>query len=385
MKAHRLSSQKIKLIFIYSGLVFTVLSCSFVRTGCGFYTKNAEKDNADDIQEIIVSKTNNGTYLTTVEWIFQGKRQTKQGIRGGHDGWWETRLSCYDLSNGELKGRYVFGKRDEAEFTLLGEAGGKLWLATADKNLGFHAREIPTLEIAVTEEDVLKANPDLELDKPEWNYVAQVYHFDKVKKMPVVKDRSGKELYINPSTIKTEIPDEVRYYTSNSTATTSSVNLTVNKYIQFNRQGNIEIDKKETSELKINKGEFLMSTIPVYMAKTPDGRTDIDDETIITADGCLFTLSETSGGDKSNCVISKIKMHDDKSVSVVWQTELDNVYRYPEKVLKAGFFETTFKSGNPNYGPLKVILTDKGLILIYNLKMICIDVDSGEIDWQIEL
>lgn len=372
-------------MLIYSIMLITLLSCSFVRTGCGLYTKNAEEDKADDVQEIVISQTSNGTYLTAVEWIFQGKRQTKQGIRGGHDGWWETRVSCYDLATGKLMGRYVFGKREEAEFTLLGETGGKLWLASADKELGFHAREIPSLKIAVTESEILKANPTLMLDKPEWNYVAQVYRFDKVKKMPVIMDKGGKELYINPVTLKTETPDEVRYYTSNSTATTSSVSLAVNKYIQFNRSGNIEIDKKETSGLNINKGEFLLSAIPVYTAKTPDGRTDIDDENIITPDGCLFILSETSGGDKANCVISKIKMHEDNSVTLIWQTELDNIYRYPEKVLTAGFFETTFKSGNPNYGNPKTILTDKGLIFIYNLKMTCIDINSGKIKWELDL
>jgi hypothetical protein len=371
---------KIRFLISLSVLILVCLSCSFVRTGCGFYTKNADKDGADDVQEIVVSESSDGTYLTAVEWIFQGKRNTKQGIRGGHDGWWEVRVSCYDLSTGELEGRHVFGKREEAETVLLGEAGGMLWFASADKSLGFHAREIPSLEIAVTEKEILEANPRLELKKPEWNYISQQYRFDKVKNMPVISDVSGAEYYINPSTLKTEAPAEVQYYTSNPNNTASSVTLAVNKYIELNRAGNIVLDKKETKSINFYKGEFLLSTIPFY-----DTAAGLDDNSIITDDNCLFVLSETDGGEKSKCIITKIKMNNDNSVSVEWKTQLENIYRYPENVHKDGFLETTFHSGNPNYKTMKTALTDEGLLFIYNLKMMCIDTDDGEVMYEIDL
>ncbi len=361
------------------------ISCSFIRYGCGLYTKDAHTDSADDIYDVILSTTSDGEYMTTIEVVFQGKRNTKQGIRGGYDGYWEKRISCYDVATGELEGRYVCGKREEADCYLLGREGSRVWLFSIDKELGLHARDIPSLEISISHKEILDANPGFEFIDAPSNEISQHFRFEKNLLRPVIKDKSGKEYLVNPNTLKAELPaQEIEYYSTNPTNTTNSLELGSNRYIKISPEGTVTLDKKQTRLESLIKGEFLESSIINTIPKKDNELFSRDVTEIFTEDSSVFVLSQDEEGDNSKCVLSMLSMMQDSTVELDWQVILDEYYRYPEIAIKDGIFDSMFGKGNPNNKTMMVLNTEDKLIFIYNLKMLCLDIETGDTVWEIE-
>ncbi len=386
MKKSVIAGEKSKFILSIMILCLISLSCSFIRYGCGFYTKDAHTDSADDIDDVILSQTGDGEFLITIETVFQGKRNTKQGIRGGYDGYWEKRISCYDVSTGELEGRYVCGKREEADCFMLGRESTRVWFFSIDKELGLHARELPSLEVSVTQKEILDANPGFEFIEAPLNEISQHFRFEKNLLWPSVKDKSGKDYLLNPKTLKAEIPQqEIEFYSTNPNNTTNSLELATNRYIKISPDGTVTLDKKQTSFQNMINSEFLESTIITTLQKKQDELFSEDVSGIITEDSSVFILSQDEEGDNSKCVISKINMNQDSTVELDWQVILEEYYRFPEKALEDGFFESIFGKGNPNYNSMKILNTGSRLIFIYNLKMLCLDIESGDTVWEMEL
>jgi hypothetical protein len=385
MRKNRPKHQKLKLLFSILILYSAVLSCSFIRYGCGFYTKDAHTDTADDISDVILSKTGDGEFLITIETVFQGKRNSKQGIRGGYDGYWEKRISCYDIDSGELESRYVCGKREEADCYMLGRESSRVWFFSIDKELGLHAREVPSLEISVTQKEILDANPGFEFIEAPAHEISQHFRFEKNLLWPAIKDKNGKEYVLNPFTLKAELPQkEIEYYSTNPNNTTNSLELETNRYIQINPDGVVTLDKKRSQLENIIKGGFLESTIITTIPKKDKELFSIDVSKIITEDSSVFLLSQDEEGDKSKCVISRLSMMQDSTVELDWQVILDEYYRYPEIAVKDGFFDSIFGKGNPNYRTMMVLNTEDKLIFIFNLKMLCLDIETGDTVWEFE-
>lgn len=363
-----------------------MLSCSFLRSGCGYFTKDAETDSADDIYDVILSETNEGEYVTTIEVVFQGKRNTKQGIRGGHDGYWEKRISCYDISTGELEARYVCGKREEADCFMLGGEGSRVWFFSINKELGLHARDVPSLEVSVTQKEILEANPGFEFIEAPANEISQHFRFEKNLLWPTVKDKSGKEYVLNPHTLKAETPQkEIEYYNTNPDNTTNSLELATNRYIKISPEGVITLDKKNSSIEGILNGGFLESTIITTIPKKDKELFSKDISEIITEDSSVFVLSQDTDGDDSKCVLSMLNMMQDSTVELDWQVILEEYYRHPEIAVNGGMFDSIFGKGNPNYKTMMVLNAEDKLIFIYNLKMLCLEIETGDTLWEIEL
>jgi hypothetical protein len=386
MSKNSSKSQIIKSLFAFMVLGMTFFSCSFVRSGCGYFTKDAETDSADDIYDVILSETPEGEYITAIEVVFQGKRKTKQGIRGGYDGYWEKRISCYDVSSGELLGRYVCGKREVADCFLLGKDSLRIWFFSIDKELGLHARELPSLEVTVTQKEILETNPGFEFIEAPESELSQHFRFEKNVKCPVIKNKSGEEFLLNPNSLKAETPrQEIELYNTNPNNTTNSLVLAANRYIKISPEGTVSLDMKQTQLEDVINGEFLESTIIATFPKKQGELFSEDVSGIITEDSSAFILSQDEEGDNSKCVISKVIMNQDSTVELDWQIELHEYYRYPEKALADGFFDSLFGKGNPDFNTMMVLHTNDKLIFIYNLRMLCMDIETGDTVWEIEL
>lgn len=384
-------NMKIRLSVILFTFILILCSCSFTGSGCFLNNKNAMDDGADEIIEAMIVSTGDGSYIISTEFVFHGKKKAKSGPRGGNFGYYEPRISSHNLETGELTGRFTMGKREEGEIALLGEAGGKIWYVSVNTELGFHARDPKTLEILITEKQVNDANPEFngQLLKREWNYISQDFRFDFVKKLPVVTMKSGKLYYIDPSTLKAIEAAEPDYLMSNSEVTTTSIELKTNYYIELKGQNSrvIEIDRKKAGDTEYLEGEFMLSTYPVYTPKDISSNSGQDEYAIITEDRSLLILSRSDPNDKAKVKISKIKIIDERSVDLIWQTEIDDIYYDPEKAIGGTFFETLniFSKGNPNYKTMKAFLSGGNLIYIYNLKAVCIGLENGKILWQYEI
>lgn len=106
---------------------------------------------------------------------------------------------------------------------------------------------------------------------------------------------------------------------------------------------------------------------------------------IITQDNGVFILSQTDVTDQARVLISKVIINSDSTSRQVWQTELQNIYKDPDKGMDRSSFEVVFSKGNPDLRTIRVISGAGKLVLFAMLHAVCLDENSGSILWNIEL
>lgn len=432
-------------------LIFAVVICS-----CNPMKKDLMKDRADDIKEVIVSKDNDETFLVIKEEVFQAVSKSDEGGFRRISGYTEDRISSYDINTGSLVRRVALGEREENECYFLGETSGKIWYKSVSKSPGVHARDPKTLEVIISQEDIIKANPFLadNLSQPEWNSIQKYYGFDVLKKMPMVSDNAGYVYYIDPVYLKAEKTSEsIKNLDFDNTCISVSMKTDANTniYLQGSPRNNINYFGKDIKEPSFLKGNFLKSSViinsadanPNFLApfkekislynhqldslenilesidtrsadkhkKTSqlynhrsthrnieniksrikyaeeDLKRFTDDELyeIVTNDNCIFVMSQSDVTDKAKVIISKIKLNSDSTLTLSWQTQLNDVFREPDKGFDKSSFEFVFSKGNPDLNTMRTVYSENRLIFVYMLTATCIDTCSGKILWSINL
>jgi len=352
--------------------------------------------------------------------------------------------------------RVVLGEREENKCEFLVETNGKLWYKSVNKNLGIHARDPKTLDVIISQEDIIKTNPFLanNLSLPEWNNILRYYGFDALKMMPQVSDNTGYVYNIDPVSLKAEKTSEsINNFDFDNSCTSVSMKTDANSsiYLQGSPRNGINYLNKDVSEPSFLKGNFLKSsnminpleanpgflspykekiytyihqidsikkilenidtssadkfkkTSQLYSYKSiqrnienlknkikyaeDDLKRHSDDELyeIVTKDNCVFVMSQSDVTDKAKVVISKIKLNKDSTVNLVWQTQLSDVYREPDKGFDQSSFDYVFSKGDPDLNTMRTVFYDDKLVFIFMLTATCIDTDSGNVIWSISL
>jgi hypothetical protein len=238
---------------------------------CNPMKKDAMKDRADDIKEVIVSKNSQGVYLVVKEEVFQAVSKSDQGGFRRISGYTEDRISSYDINSGKLVKRIVLGEREENSCLFLGEMNGRLWYKSVNKELGVHARDPQTLDVTVSQEDLIRANPFLagNLSMPEWNSLQRYYGFDVLKIMPMVSDNAGFVYWIDPVSLKAEKTSESIGnfdYDNNCTSTSMKLDAGTSINLQGSPRNSISYSGREFKEPSFLDGNFLKSSNLIYSA-----------------------------------------------------------------------------------------------------------------------
>jgi len=110
-----------------------------------------------------------------------------------------------------------------------------------------------------------------------------------------------------------------------------------------------------------------------------------DNFSIISKDNGVFILSQTDVLDQAKVLITKVRINTDSTVNQVWQTELRNIYRDPDKGMDRSSFEVVFSKGNPDLRTMRTVSGEGKLVFISMLRAVCIDTDNGNVLWDIEL
>ena len=319
---------------------------------------------------------------------------------------------------------------------------GELGLHSRDpKTLG-----VIVSQESVTETNPFLAN---NLSTPEWNAVKKYYGFDVMKMMPMVSDNAGYVYYIDPVSLKAEKTQEsVKDFKYDNTCISTSMNIDANTsiYLQGSPRNNINYFSRDQKEPSFLDGNFVKSSNIVHSSRVNSGffaplKKEIDsyisqidsvnkllEETgkqndksqnysfrnmqrsienltrrkeqaekeimrysddrifeIITDDRGVFVLSRTDVSDTARVIISKVRLGEDSTVSLAWQTKLGNVYREPDKGFDESSFEFVFSKGDPDLNTMRALYYRNRLVFIFMLTATCIDAETGNILWSIEL
>lgn len=248
-------------IILYS--VMIIASVSFL--SCNIMKKNLMEDIADDIKEVVISRSGDEYFVVAKEEIFQATSKSDNGGIRHITGYDEYRISSYDLNTGRLSARVALGDREDNTCSFLGETGGKLWYKSVDKNLGFHAREPKNLSVVISQDKITEVNPFLKdnLSQPDWNSISTYYGFDEEKNMPMVSDNSGFVYYINPETLIAEKTSESieRIISDNNCLSTSMyIDADNSIYLDGAPRCYVKAFNKENKDISFLKGQFLQSS-----------------------------------------------------------------------------------------------------------------------------
>lgn len=107
---------------------------------------------------------------------------------------------------------------------------------------------------------------------------------------------------------------------------------------------------------------------------------------ILTPDGKRgFILHANIVADTAHCIVSCVELQPDSTWRKHWDTDLMGIYRDTNKADNAGAFETVYSKGNPEFDYNWAGTDGRHLVLIRQLHMIGIDVETGKLLWNNEI
>jgi len=256
----------------------------------------------------------------------------------------------------------------------LGAENGKIWITSSDNEVGIHSRDILSHEIINSQMDILNANVDLQQSLSNYDSLG----FSSRSRGPIIKTNSESYL-IDPNTLNAKPTIEEFANSFNKVSCLSStISIFKDKICFDNKFQNVLtyiglfhmgmlIDILDTINFKgpsFLNGRFLKSS---FNSSEFDNDIQNNRFEIVTKDSSAFVLSDIDLGKDSKTKISKTKFYQDTSYSVLWSKEIND-------------FPTIIN--NHRLYNIKAVILDNQLILAYEEKINCFDINSGVVIWK---
>lgn len=168
------------------------------------FHKSVEKDDADNIISSIIYHGKEGSYLVTVESIFQANSKSSNNGISTTTGYVDLRISSYNLTTGSLTGRVATGDQIDDNIVLLGCSEGNIWFYSIKD--GLHSRDPKTMEIKNTQDKIFENNKTIgsSLAATEWYKLTDYFSYDYISGMIIITDKQGYRYCLDPVSFKTE-------------------------------------------------------------------------------------------------------------------------------------------------------------------------------------
>lgn len=99
---------------------------------------------------------------------------------------------------------------------------------------------------------------------------------------------------------------------------------------------------------------------------------------------CFYVIHAVDVTDTAKAVITKIELKG-SHFSEMWSTVLNGFYSDADKAKATGAFNVVFSKGSPEFDYKWFQIEGDKLIMIAQLRMVCMDVNTGKIAWEIPL
>jgi hypothetical protein len=107
---------------------------------------------------------------------------------------------------------------------------------------------------------------------------------------------------------------------------------------------------------------------------------------LLTSDGkSAYVHHANLVADTAHTIISRVNLAPDSTWSVAWSTHLYHFYHNSSKADQAGAFEEVYSAGNPKFDYQWAALAKHYLVFISQLRMACINTETGKLLWEKEL
>ena len=193
-------------------LFFSIRSCS----NTGFF-RSAKSSDANYVYQVYPVITNDGVYFISLEGVFRTSIYEQKGGMTMRSGSTELRLSLHDLNKGTLIKREVIGDYHKKYSSIIGARDSIFWMYNTTD--GLHGRSVKELEIIITQEQLIAANPALSeglaMSQSTLTNLNELYAFDREHNALMLTTLSGKKVWVEGGNFKT-VESPVAYLPKNS-------------------------------------------------------------------------------------------------------------------------------------------------------------------------
>ena len=193
---------------------FYVLPIAFLFLLSGCFFKSDKTGSADGIICEYLYTDSAGQVLITHEKVFHATSKSSGRGYTRISGFTNTRLSAYDVKDGHLLARTIFGGESEDACLLLALTGNQLWCVRKNENeqVTLQTYDPRTLKVKASADQLLLQASFLKehLANPEWYQLPQFYGYDAGRGI-ILSDDQGFHYALNPATLKVEKITDVSY------------------------------------------------------------------------------------------------------------------------------------------------------------------------------
>ncbi|MBK9451489.1 MAG: hypothetical protein IPN95_19170 [Bacteroidetes bacterium] len=104
-----------------------------------------------------------------------------------------------------------------------------------------------------------------------------------------------------------------------------------------------------------------------------------------TDDKSVYVHHANLVADTAHTLISRVNLDPNNSWRIVWTTHLPKFYHNSSKADQAGAFEEVYSKGNPEFDYEWAGVSKNYLVFVSQLRMACLDTESGKLLWEKEL
>ncbi len=224
--------------------------------------KDVMSDPADDVSETILYSGKDGTFIITIETIFQATSKSSGGGMSHTSGYEESRLTTYDFGTGAILSRVEFEENADAACEILGIADGKIWFYSVDPELGLHSRNPKTLDV-VDKESQISAFKGKSMARPEYTQIDTYYGFDFSTDQIMVSDLQGIRYFFDPiKKTLTETDEEIVREDWHMTFLSTLGYFSVDSFLSFDGKGDRQklqwCSDATTAEIAFTKPEVFI-------------------------------------------------------------------------------------------------------------------------------
>jgi hypothetical protein len=147
---------------------------------------------------------------------------------------------------------------------------------------------------------------------------------------------------------------------------------------QYKKFRNLEDSLRDIARIK-DDYERKVNSIVDY------GRLTGGNPLLMTDSISFFVIHKTSTAKDALMNISKVQLKNNKELKEMWQTKLDGIFYDYNAACETSSFKVVFSKGNPKFDYMFADIVDNKLVIVYMLHSICIDTESGKIQWKFRL
>jgi len=199
-------------LLLVIGLFFSVKSCT--KTG---FLRSAKSSDANYLYQVYPASVKGAEYFISLEGVFKTSIYERKGGVTMRSGSTELRLTLHNLSNGETVARETIGNFNEAYSGIIGVKDSIFWMYNAEN--GIHGRNIPKLNIVITQADLINANPKLSeglaMAQKNLSNINELYAFNRAHNALMLTTISGKNIWVDGNSFKT-VDAPVAYLANNN-------------------------------------------------------------------------------------------------------------------------------------------------------------------------